>query len=174
MFHVKHFDNHAYKNIKRGIGTLPNFVRPFHYFSLLTTHFSLLLQHILLPKNKCDDQGEQDADEDDGDEAEGGFGEGDRDVDAPQAVNQGGDRQDNGDRGEEFHDLGQPVGNNGGEGVHHGHQNVGVNFRHFQCLLIFDDDVFQEVFVFFIHLEQRVKRAISQTHETFHHIFVGV
>lgn len=152
----------------------PSLLWNFHFVISCGSRAILPLQHILLPKNKCDDQSEQDADEDDGDEAEGGFGEGDRDVDAPQAVNQGGDRQDNGDRGEEFHDLGQPVGNNGGKGVHHGHQNVGVNFRHFQCLLIFNDHIFQEVFVFFIHLEQRVKRAISQTHETFHHIFVGV
>ena len=35
MFHMKHIPM-SIKNIKRNIGALPNFVRPFHHYSLRT------------------------------------------------------------------------------------------------------------------------------------------
>ena len=55
-------------------------------------------EHILAPQSEGDDKGQKDTDQDDANKAEGRLLEGDRDIDAPEAVDQGRDRQDNGDR----------------------------------------------------------------------------
>lgn len=131
-------------------------------------------QHILLIQHEGYDEGGQDSDSDDCPEADSCFLPGDGHIDAPEGENQGRYGEDNGDGGEEFHDLGQAVGYDGGEGVHHRGQNVRIDFGHFQCLFVFNDYVFQKVFVFFVHFQQRMQGAVPETHEPFHYVFIGV
>ena len=46
-------------------------------------------KHILAPQNEGDDKGQKDTNQDDADKAEGRLLKGDRDIDAPEAVDQG-------------------------------------------------------------------------------------
>jgi len=63
-------------------------------------------------------RGEHDADSDDHPKSPSGIAEGNGDVHAPKAGDEGGDRDDERDDGKQFHDHVQVVGDNGGVRVH--------------------------------------------------------
>ena len=54
---IKYFLHRFYFLLKRGIGALPNFVRPFHHYALRTTHYALFDTKEITYKKVTSNQG---------------------------------------------------------------------------------------------------------------------
>lgn len=125
---------------------------------------------MMFPQGRRRRGAEEDRNGDDEPEAEGIFGKGDRDVHAPEAEEQGRDGQDNRNGGQEPHDQVQVVADDGGEDFHGAVDDAAVHLYHFDGLLVLDNDIFQQVFVFLVHFDGvRLGRNAPQAQQLFRH-----
>ena len=60
------------------------------------------------------------------------------------------DRDDDRRNGNELLNDIHIVGDDRRVGIHRTVDDTGIGIRHFGCLLVFDDDIFQKIFIFFI------------------------
>ncbi|KWZ85429.1 hypothetical protein HMPREF3224_02120, partial [Anaerococcus hydrogenalis] len=91
-------------------------------------------------------------------------------VDAPQAEYRRRHGEQYRHRCEQLHDLAQVVADDGSKRVHHAVRVLRIHLNHFDRLLVFDDDIFEQIFILLVHLQKRARlHVIAQAQETLHH-----